>query len=98
MTSILLRFTSWYKTTSNILWLSVSSPDFYCDVHSKYHGYGIKYILNLYLISGLIFSLLRKHSFLTRGGPLNQLLAFEKEMSITNPEVEYVLRQIPDIY
>jgi hypothetical protein len=67
--------------------LSVSSADFYADVHRLYRGYGVRYILNLYLISGVVLCL----------WVFNQLLRFEEEMSPSNPNVEYVLRQIPEI-
>jgi hypothetical protein len=88
MTRNLSRFTSWCQAITNTLWLSVSSADFYRDVHKLYRGYGIRYILNLYLISGLIFCL----------WGFNHLLRFEGEISPANPDVEYVLKQIPEIY
>ncbi len=70
-----------------MLWLSVSSPDFYCDVYKRYRGFGILYVLNLYLISGIIFCL---WSFMT-------LVSVENDISPANPDVEYILRQIPEV-
>lgn len=88
MTTSFSKLTHWCKFLARTLWLSVSSADFYSDVHSKYRGYGIRYILSLYLISGLIFSI---WSF-------DQLIELENKMSPANPDVEHVLRQIPDMY
>lgn len=48
----------------------------------------MRYVLALYLISGLIFSI---YIF-------NYLIALEKNISPANPDVEYVFRQIPDVY
>jgi hypothetical protein len=88
MTRNLSKLASWCKLIANTLWLSVSSASFYADVHRLYRGYGVRYILNLYLISGLVFCL----------WAFNQMIRFEEEMSPANPDVEYILRQIPEIY
>jgi len=88
MTGFISRFQVWCKIVYRTMILSVSSADFYSDVHRRYSGYGVRYLFSLYLISGIILCTC----------VFVRLLGAEEELSSANPDVEYILRQIPEVY
>lgn len=54
MTTILFNLKNWFKSLSWNLFLSVTSPEFYVNVFKNYKGYGIKYLLNVSMISSML--------------------------------------------
>lgn len=57
MTTIVSKISNWFSTIFTIVWLSISSINFYQRVISSYDGYGIKYILTISFISSLLCSI-----------------------------------------
>lgn len=76
----------------NYLWLSVSSVKFYVYIFNKHRDYGVRYIVNLALISALICII----GFFYKIHELER--AFKGEI-VDNlfKKIDYILKQIPDL-
>ncbi|NRB10263.1 MAG: hypothetical protein HRU35_01405 [Rickettsiaceae bacterium] len=90
ITTPVTTFIGFIKTLLSILWLSVSSSNFYQKVYKNYQGYGLKYILTISIIVALFYSAI--------------VLSYSKRLvteidNITESpnNINYIINQIPDM-
>ena len=92
MTTFLLTALELIKKLFHHVWMSVSSVKFYQNVFINYNGLGIKYILNLALISSFCSCLI----LLTYMHNIKQYLDNES-VEFKSNNIEFILDQLPNL-
>jgi len=77
-----------------ILWLSVSSVDFYRDLYARYKGYGIKYITMVISITSIIYAILFMYNINVIRNYLEQSVNYDSSNTEVNP-IEFMLKDWP---
>lgn len=91
MDSLFFLLINFVKTLLKTLYLSLTSPKFYRDVLVSYSGYGLKYIVNLAMISSCILSII----FLSYINSITQFFNGSDKSSNIGKNIEYIINQFP---
>lgn len=91
MDSLFFLLINFVKTLLKTLYLSLTSPKFYRDVLVSYNGYGLKYIVNLAMISSCILSII----FLSYINSITQFFNGSDKSSNIGKNIEYIINQFP---
>jgi len=79
-----------------VLWLSVSSADFYSDLYNKYKGYGLKYITMIISLTSIVYAILFMYNLISIKNYLEQITIHEGAGQETNP-VAFMLKDWPSL-